>query len=362
MNERSASPRADSSSHFEPSAFVSPSAWRAHELGSKESIAEDLDSRQRASLLDAVNANRSLAADAITRRSFRPRGFDEILSRWRNTVAHGTGLVLLRGLPIEDLDVEDCCRLFYGLGTHLGVAVSQSNDGEKIGHVVNLGGQDRRRRAYQNARSLNLHTDRCDTVGMLCIRPAAAGGLSGYASALAVHNEILESRPELLSALYRGFRLHRFGEQAGDDPLTAQPVPVFSVCEGVPNVVYIRGYIDLALDEGHYVLTPTERDALDYFDEVANRPEFRLDLRLESGEATFTNNARLLHRRNAFEDSDDPAKSRHLLRLWLMDPELPAVPAVQAHKSLTGIARIEGRGTYYQGAGYNQELKSETGY
>ncbi|MEM7405409.1 MAG: TauD/TfdA family dioxygenase [Pseudomonadota bacterium] len=342
--------------------FTLPGAWRAAELGDKEAIAEELDAPQRAALLDAVNANRSLEPDAITAETFRPRGFEATLARWRETVAHGAGLVLLRGLPIEDLDVTDCCRLFYGLGTHLGVAVSQSNDGEKIGHVVNLGGQDRRRRAYQNARSLNLHTDRCDTVGMLCIRPALSGGLSGYASALAVHNEILASRPELLEPLYRGFRLHRFGEQAGGDPLTHDPVPIFSICDGGPNVVYIRGYIDLALDEGHYALSSVEREALDYFDEVANRPEFRLDLRLESGEATFTNNAQLLHRRNAFEDHDDPARSRHLLRLWLMDPELPAVPAVQAHKSLAGIAKITGRGTYYQGAGYQDETTSPAGY
>ena len=38
------------------------------------------------------------------------------------------------------------------------------------GKVVNIGGQDARERAYRNARSLNLHTDRCDYLGMLCLR------------------------------------------------------------------------------------------------------------------------------------------------------------------------------------------------
>jgi hypothetical protein len=275
-----------------------------------------------------------------------------LMFEWLEVLRHGTGLVLLRGLPIEQLSVDECCRMFYGLGTHFGIAVSQSNMGERIGHVVNLGGQDRRQRAYQNARRLGMHTDRCDIVGMMCIRPAEEGGLSGYASALTVHNEILTSRPELIEPLYAGFRLHRFGENASDEPLTALPVPIFSSQDGRHNIVYIRGYIDLAVDEGHYELSDLQRDALDYFDEVSLRSDVCFETRLEAGEATLTNNASLLHRRTEFTDSGDPAHSRHLLRLWLMDEDLPAVDAVRAHKSFVGIEKLEGRDTYYQGPGY----------
>ena len=44
-----------------------------------------------------------------------------------------------------------------------------------------------------------------------------------------------------------------------------------------------------------------------------------------------------------------------------MDPDLPTLPAVQAHKSLKGIEKVEGRGTYYKGPGYSKN-RSGKGY
>ena len=344
-----------------PSPFTHPAAWQVEQLGSKDELAIELSSGQKDALIGALDATAKLAQDEITAQNFTLGGIEADLKDWVERVRQGTGLLLLRGMPVEDLSVEESERLFYGLGTHFGVAVSQSNQGEKVGRVLNIGGQDRRQRAYQNARQLMLHTDRCDYVGMLCLRRAMSGGLSGYASALTVHNKLLENAPELLAPLYEGFHLHRFGEQSDNSPLSRTPVPIFSVVDGWPNVVYIRGYIDLALDEGHYELTPLQQRALDTFDEIANEPAVRYDMMLESGEATITNNALLLHRRTSFEDHPEPERQRLLLRLWLMDPDLPTLPAVQAHKSLKGIEKVEGRGTYYKGPGYRKN-RSGKGY
>ena len=202
------------------------------------------------------------------------------------------------------------------------------------------------------SRALNLHTDRCDHIGMLCIRPALHGGMSGYASALTIHNEILRERPDLVEPLAKGYFHHRFGEQAdGEPPVTAQRIPVFSVTDGVPSVIYIRGYIDLAVEEGEVELSDAEAEALDYFDAVANRPDVRLNFRLEPGELNFTNNCLLLHTRTAFEDSDDPAQRRHLMRLWLSEDRRPMAPGVLLHKGRAGIEKREGGGTFYSGPG-----------
>ncbi|NKC17135.1 MAG: hypothetical protein GKR94_34550 [Gammaproteobacteria bacterium] len=333
--------------------FTTPAAWRVGDLGCAYSFAYELSSRERSALLDALKACASLPLAALTPATF-PLAL-ESLPHWVDEVKTGRGLVWLRNMPVDELDPEEAGRLFFGLGSYFGTAVSQSNDGELVGHVINVGGQDPRERAYRNARQLQLHTDRCDYIGMLCLRPAATGGVSGYASALTIHNEILATRPHLMDTLYQGFHLHRFGETIDGPPITPAPIPVFSVTDGVPNIVYIRGYIDLAVDEGHYELTSVQAQALDYFDEVSNRPDIRLDLALEPGDATLTNNCVLLHRRTAFEDHEDAARRRHLLRLWLMDPDLPACAAVLAHKSMKGIEKIAGRGTYYQGPGYTDE-------
>ena len=193
------------------------------------------------------------------------------------------------------------CRLgdhFLGLGLHLGQPVSQSNLGELVGHVINVGGGDRRERSYRNSRELSLHTDRCDHIGMLCLDKAKSGGLSGYCSALAVHNEMLAD--------------------------------AFSRC--------LFSYIDLAV---------LEHEALESFDKLTTDDAFCLNMMLEPGEANFTNNCLLLRRRTAFEDDAQSDTRRHLLRLWLSDPERPCSNAARAHKTTRGIVKRDGAGTYY---------------
>jgi hypothetical protein len=158
---------------------------------------------------------------------------------------------------------------------------------------------------------------------------------------------ILAERPDLLAHLYNGYFHHRFGQQApGESLVTAERVPIFSITDGVPSVIYIRGYIDLAISEGHVSPSEAELEALAYMEEVSERPDIRLDFRLEPGEVNFTNNCFLLHTRTEFEDSDDPAQRRHLLRLWLREESRPAAPGVVLHKG-SGIEKREGKGTYY---------------
>lgn len=339
-----------------------PAAWHADELGDPGDFALPLDTRHLHALDAAVRKSKTdgVPVESLSRQSFPLDSIDSDIEAWRREITQGRGLLLLRGFPITEYSVDDMGRMFMGLGAHFGTPVSQNNLGEKLGHVINVGNRDRRERAYRNSRGLNLHTDRCDYIGMLCLHEARAGGVSGYASAMAVHNEILATRPELLEPLYAGYHLHRFGEQPrGEPPITRSPVPVFSTLHGFFNVVYIRGYVDLALDEGLCEVSPEALEALDVFDEIANRANFRLDLLLEAGDATITNNCFLLHRRSEFEDHEDPARKRHLLRLWLVDDERPAVAAVRGHKNRKGIEKLEGRGTYYAGPGFRQSVEKE---
>ena len=330
--------------------FRHPAAWDSNDCPGKASFAVDLEPRHLDALRAALDVARSRGRGEqdITLADFPLYAIAADVARWRDEVRRGRGLVLLRGFPVHDLDVDSVGLMYLGFGLHFGLPVSQSNMGERLGHVVNVGGQDARERAYRNARELHLHTDRCDHVAMLCIRPAWKGGVSGYASALTIHNRMLAERPDLLEPLYAGYYLHRFGEQApGEPPITTMRIPVFSVADGVPNVIYIRGYIDIAEEEGLVTLSPQEREALVYFEEVANREDVRLDLTLEPGELSLFNNCLLLHTRTAFEDPPDGAPGRHLMRLWLMEEGRPAVAGVRAHKGMGGIRPLPGKGTYY---------------
>lgn len=329
------------------------SAWRPSDFPDRDSYTVALSDAHLAAFDSALAVNRvaGRAPEDITADDFALRTIASDMAAWRDEVLHGRGFVVLRGLSRDRYSPDDLAAIFWGLGTHLGRAVSQSPMGDRIGHVTDVGGQDRRERAYRNSRELTLHTDRCDVIGMLCLRQAMSGGVSGYASAYTIYNEILASRPTLLEPLFTGFRYHRRGEQLPGEPsITREPVPVLSEWEGELSVVFLGSYIEMAAKELGESLSEEEREALDYFEDVARRPDVKLEFTLEPGEAIFFNNCMMLHNRTAFEDHPDPARKRHLLRLWLMlDGRRPLAPAVHAYKGTQGIAGRGAASTYYTG-------------
>jgi hypothetical protein len=331
--------------------FDHPAAWKGADIASKDDIAFDLERRHIDALSrQAESGRKSNLGDAdISPETFPLDDIAEDIANWRQEIISGRGVQMLRGFPVGQVDHDDLRMMYLGLGTHFGRPVSQSSMGDLIGDVVNVGGLDRNERAYRSRRALNLHTDRCDHLGMLCVQKAIEGGISTYASALAIHNEILATKPELVEPLYRGYFHHLFGEQPeGEPPVTRERIPILSVTDGIPCVIYIRGYIDLAVEEGHVTLSDVELAAIDYFDEIADRPDIRFDFLMEPGDASFVNNCYLLHTRNQFEDSDDPPLKRHLMRLWLTEDGRPASDGVLMHKGRQGIVKREGKGTYYQ--------------
>jgi alpha-ketoglutarate-dependent taurine dioxygenase len=58
-----------------------------------------------------------------------------------------------------------------------------------------------------------------------------------------------------------------------------------------------------------------ERALLDAYEEVAERPEIRLEMQFEPGDVQLLSNHTVLHARTAYQDG--AAGKRHLLRLWL---------------------------------------------
>ena len=328
--------------------FDHPAAWTAAELGGKDDFAFDLDDRHIAAFEAAVVGLRErglTAFEHIGRDDFPLDAIAEDVRAWRHEVADGRGLLLLRGFPVDRWSQEEAELVWFGLGIHFGRAVSQSVLGDLLGHVVNIGGDDMRHRAYRNARELRMHTDRCDTVGMFCLRRAKSGGESGYSSALAVHDRIRAIKPELLESIWNGFHLHRFGEQPpGEPPYTAVRIPVFSERDGVITVILIGGYAWMAADEFDAPFSDRDREALATFERLAADPEFRISFQLERGEAALFNNCAVLHDRTAFEDHDEPHRKRHLMRLWLMDWDgRPTVDEVRYHKGEGGIVPQGGR-------------------
>ena len=70
-------------------------------------------------------------------------------------------------------------------------------------------------------------------------------------------------------------------------------------------------------------LSATRLELLDLYDEIANSPEFCLDMELKAGDIQWLSNHTILHGRSEY--SDDPDLPRHLLRLWLSAESPPSL-------------------------------------
>ena len=70
--------------------------------------------------------------------------------------------------------------------------------------------------------------------------------------------------------------------------------------------------------EGLRETTPLQKEALDLIEKLAQ--ESQVTIKNQPGDLTFINNHAVLHSREAFEDAD--GQTRHMVRMWLKNPEM----------------------------------------
>ena len=247
-----------------------------------------------------------------------------------NNLRDGRGFVLLRGLPRERYDVDDMARIYFGIGCHIGRVVPQSGHGELLGNVVDVSDVEAEARGYQAGGAQRFHTDTCDIVSLMCLRGAKSGGVSRIASAAAIHNRLLETRPDLAATLYGEYVYRRMERDAslGNNRLLKRVV-IFSRETGGFTCNTSGSYPNRAVAAGDAVMTPLQIEALDEMERLAASPEFHLDMSIAEGDIQFLNNRVLLHGRTGYEDWPEIPRRRHLLRLWLYCDNWPMFPANQ---------------------------------
>jgi hypothetical protein len=274
---------------------------------------------------------RGLAIADIRREDFALPALGPVLERLCGEVLNGRGFVLLRGVPVENRPIEESATAYWGIGTHFGSARSQNAKGHLLGHVYDLGGSsatDPTVRSYATSEPQNFHIDRCDVVALLCLRRAKSGGLSAIASSMAVHNAMLQRRPDLLQRLYMPFPVDRRGEvPEGKAPF--YEAPVFNDYAGRVSVLYSRLHIGSSQRfPDARRLAPEDIEALDMLGELAADDELRLDMTFMPGDIQFLHNHTILHARSGYEDWPEVERKRHLLRLWLAPPGARPLPPV----------------------------------
>ncbi len=265
----------------------------------------------------------------ITQDSFPLPGMQAYFRQVQNELRLGLGFVLLRGLPRERYSLDDMARIYYGLGVHLGRPGPQSWQGELLGNVIDVSDVEADPRGYHKGGGQRFHCDSCDVVGLMCLRGAVSGGASRIVSSAALHDALVQRRPDLAERLYRGYIYRRtdldarFGEGRA---VTEEPVPVFLREPDGFSCYYMVSYASAAAERGDAALGPADLEALHEMQRMAASEEFFLDMNFEEGDIQFLNNRTILHSRTDYVDRKKIAERRHLLRLWLQMPDWPAVP------------------------------------
>lgn len=340
--------------HREPAvlgrAVVDPAGWAGSELAASGDWVFELSADEAASLIEAAHRIRGVIGDepnrllATTAGDFDLGAFTPTLRRLAVVLKDGRGIGFVRGLPLETIDLLDVAVIYWGIGRHLGTAVSNNPEGDMLGHVVDKGKDlhDPRHRGYQTNETMHYHCDQSGIVGLLCVHEPRLGGTSKVASSIAVYNEMLRRRPDLVQVLAAPYCWSMHGEvDPGEKGYFESPVFNF-----------IDGYLCVALGpshilKGHKVLgapemTPLQREALMVMETICEELHYGMTLR--RGDMQFLNNAVALHTRTAFEDWDEPRPKRRLWRLWVNNPAVrPLTPYHQHYQFGVRIASTRPR-------------------
>lgn len=293
-------------------------AWKGEDFRNDSSWIFTLTDRHVAELSAAAQRciDRGLAVTSVQRDDFELKSMGKLIEQWAEEINHGRGFLLVKGLPAAELEDLHVRTIFWGIGLHMGTPISQNSYGEMLGEVYDEGVRmgSGRVRGYRTNQRLMFHTDRCDLVGLLCQRTAKQGGLSSIVSSTRIYNEIVEHHPEYLAPLENGY-IHVNVEEG--EEFSTYRLPVYSAVDGVVSCRILRNTIENARKMGYAKYSDLETAALDYMDALANNEDMRLDMTLDRGDMQFINNYTTLHARTEFEDFPEPARRRHMVRLWL---------------------------------------------
>jgi len=282
------------------------------------------------------------------------------LDELRDQVENHKGLAMIRNMPVLDsrFSEDDLAIMYLGLSAHIGHIVLQSSSGLRsvsrgyglpLGRVQAEMTGETPKAGKQTNNHFRYHTDRCDVISLMSIRPAPSGGASRVCSAPAIYNALLERDPELADALtqpidriWEGengfFRLPVMG-MTPDGKFTTQISPSY-----VENAQFLDNTIKA---------TPTQIRALDAIEDIGM--ELGAEFLMKPGMLYFLNNHQVYHGRGNWSVTDEEAKGswgakgRLLFRTWISPFNSRALPDDEQYRFVWGsVDAGAARGGYDQ--------------
>lgn len=306
-----------------------PRAWRAVDLqGRSGDVFFELGEEAREQIRQAlphVRANRFVLA-TVEQEDMRLPALAREVPGLRARLDHGLGFFVLRGLPLDELDVEEGKILAWVVSNYLGRVIRQNYTGLRVELL-----KDQKRtdgdpyRISQTNRFFDFHSDNGvleprppNYIGLTCLWPAKTGGESVLVSSYTLHDEMLARSPELLQVLYRSYLADkpRLQTRAGAED---RPVryPVFQRRGAELFMRYNRIFLEQGAARAGVPLPGEALRAFDLLDSLMQREDLLFRHVLQRGEMLIANNLGTLHSRTAYEDHGVPGRERQLLRSWM---------------------------------------------
>ena len=237
----------------------------------------------------------------------------------------GPGFAIIDRLPVERWSESGLRAVWWLLAALVARPVAQKWDGTSIYEVTDLGRPPGNgvRPDVTNAEQ-NFHTDNSYNlvpphyVGLLCVRTAMAGGVSGIVSFAAAHEEMRRRHPDLLPRLYQPFHFDRQREHAPGDVMTTWH-PMLESEDGRLIARLSRFQIRNGYKLAGAEIDPEGLAAMEAFEAILTAPGMAAQFHFEPGQIQILDNRALGHKRTGFTDWPEPERKRLLIRLWLRD-------------------------------------------
>ncbi|KAK3349776.1 hypothetical protein B0T25DRAFT_610767 [Lasiosphaeria hispida] len=248
-------------------------------------------------------------------------------------IHNGHGFKVVRGVPVHLHTREDNIAIYAGISAHVAPIRGRqdhSHDGKPadvvLAHIKDLTGDvdagNIGAPAYTAEKQV-FHTDIGDIIALFALGEAAEGGQSYLSSSWKVYNELAATRPDLIRTLSEPWAADGFGKLP--QPYILNPLlhhqPATRTEPERLIIQYARrvftGYWGLPRSADIPPITEAQAEALDALHFTAEKYAAALDF--HRGDIQYVNNLSIFHARGGFRDS--PEKQRHLVRLWLRDPE-----------------------------------------
>ncbi|KXG49015.1 Taurine catabolism dioxygenase TauD/TfdA [Penicillium griseofulvum] len=318
-----------------PQKLISPLVWEGKEVEKRDDWIYQLYDDQLDELDAALKSFKSLNLPLgdINQSTFPLPTLHTVLRDISKEIHTGRGFAVLRGLRIDDYSREDNIIIYAGVSSHIGNIRGRQQEGRLadgtspvLSHIKDLTNKVDKGRITAPSNTTDkqvFHTDAGDIISLLCLNRAAEGGESYLSSSWHVYNILAKERPDLIHTLFQDWPLDGFDNPVR--PYSLRPLLYHqSATATTPERIviqyarrYFTGFMAQPRSKGIPPITEAQAEALDALHFLAEEHSAALDF--QKGDVQYVNNLSIFHARNWFRD--EPGKERHLLRLWLRDPE-----------------------------------------